>query len=261
MLSRSAGWPSSVAGSRRSSRSPRWSGSAGGGTRQPHRARAGAVLRPARTRSGSRGPTGPAYARARRRPGRDSVPASEVDELPRRRGFDADLTSTSSAWWSRPRPCTSGSGSRRRSSTGSCSASATTGAVVMLGLPESLDFEALADRLEDLGYERPDDDTGVWVGGDDLLADDRRRSPRSFSYLALDEDQRLVLASDTSGYLAERRRGGRPATSDRRPTAWPTSSAAVGRAAVGGASTPATRPAARWRWRRPTPPTRRRPTS
>ena len=48
------------------------------------------------------------------------------------------------------------------------------GAVVMLHLPSSVDLDDVADHLRELGYQEPDDDGGVWQGGEDLVA----RSPR-----------------------------------------------------------------------------------
>ena len=45
------------------------------------------------------------------------------------------------------------------------------GAEITLRLPESADFDELADALEELGYARPDDEDGVWRGGSNLLAE------------------------------------------------------------------------------------------
>jgi hypothetical protein len=74
------------------------------------------------------------------------------------------------------------------------------GAAVVMRLPEDTDFDALADRLEGLGYERPSEDTGVWSGGADLLPSIGTVTPE-LQYLALDADQRLVVGSDAGGYL------------------------------------------------------------
>ncbi len=74
------------------------------------------------------------------------------------------------------------------------------GAAVVMRLPEDTDFDALADRLEGLGYERPPEDTGVWSGGADLLPSIGTVTPE-LQYLALDADQRLVVGSDAGGYL------------------------------------------------------------
>jgi hypothetical protein len=74
------------------------------------------------------------------------------------------------------------------------------GAVVMVRMPEDTDFDDLADTLRDIGYDEPDSDTGTWVGGVELLAQIGGVTPE-LSYLALDEDRRLLLGSDAQGYL------------------------------------------------------------
>jgi hypothetical protein len=76
------------------------------------------------------------------------------------------------------------------------------GAAVIMRLPDDTDLAALEDRLADLGYQRPEADTGVWLGGSDLLAGIGTLTPE-LQYLAVDADQQLVVASDTEAY-AER---------------------------------------------------------
>ena len=73
------------------------------------------------------------------------------------------------------------------------------GAAVLMRLPDETDFEALGDRLERLGYQRPADDSGVWVGGRNLLPQIGTLTPE-LQYLALDADQHLVVGSDTAAY-------------------------------------------------------------
>lgn len=78
-------------------------------------------------------------------------------------GFDADLTSTSSMV---------DSAAALQSRFGFAPAivewellsQADAGSVATMGLPESMDVEALADTLEELGFERPSSETGVWRG-------------------------------------------------------------------------------------------------
>jgi hypothetical protein len=82
-----------------------------------------------------------------------------------------------------------------------------TGSVLITGLPDGLDVDELADGFEALGYERPDDDDGVWNGGEELVAriaesNGSTLSPQ-FQYLALDGDRHLLLASDNGPYLRE----------------------------------------------------------
>ncbi|WP_432477675.1 hypothetical protein [Nocardioides sp. GXQ0305] len=73
------------------------------------------------------------------------------------------------------------------------------GAAVLMQLPEDTDLDALSDRLEGLGYRRPDEDTGVWQGGRNLLPTIGTLTPE-LQYLALDPDRQLVVASDTEAY-------------------------------------------------------------
>lgn len=78
------------------------------------------------------------------------------------------------------------------------------GAVVLMGLADGTDVEALADGFEELGYQRPASATGVWEGGPDLLAriGGSGLTPE-LQYLALDADRNLLLASDRSGFLED----------------------------------------------------------
>ena len=122
------------------------------------------------------------------------------------------------------------------------------GAVVTLRLPESTDFDELADGLEELGYTRPDDEDGVWRGGSDLLPGIGPDLTPELQYVALDADERLVRTSDTADYLEHRARGRRRAGRGRRR-----GGRGVGRAAVGRGLHRRRRPAGRWRCRRPTP--------
>lgn len=73
------------------------------------------------------------------------------------------------------------------------------GAAVLMALPEETDLAGLADRLEGLGYQRPDDEAGVWRGGRDLLPQIGTLTPE-LQYLAIDDDRRLVVGSDTAEY-------------------------------------------------------------
>lgn len=76
------------------------------------------------------------------------------------------------------------------------------GAVVLMRLPEGTDFDTVEDGIERLGYQRPEDENGVWLGGIDLLPTIGVLTPE-LQYLAVDADQRLVVGSDTEGYLAQ----------------------------------------------------------
>ncbi|MET0523776.1 MAG: hypothetical protein ABWZ91_03180 [Nocardioides sp.] len=74
------------------------------------------------------------------------------------------------------------------------------GAVVMVHLPESADFDAITDNLESAGYDAPDSDAGTWVGGEELLAGIGGVTPE-LAHVAVDEDRGLILGSDDRGYL------------------------------------------------------------
>ncbi|MGH3347096.1 MAG: hypothetical protein ACRDO4_08940 [Nocardioides sp.] len=76
------------------------------------------------------------------------------------------------------------------------------GAAVVMRLSERTDFEALQARLEELGYQRPEEDTGVWFGGVDLLPTIGTVTPE-LQFVAVDADQRLVVGSDTERYLEQ----------------------------------------------------------
>ena len=104
------------------------------------------------------------------------------------------------------------------------------GAAVTVRLPDSADFDELADGLEELGYTRPDDEDGVWRGGSDLLPEIGSDLTPELQYVALDADERLV--PDVGHGELPRRRARGPGRPGRRPSRrWST---AVGRAAVGG---------------------------
>lgn len=76
------------------------------------------------------------------------------------------------------------------------------GAVVLMRLPEGTDFDTVEDGIERLGYQRPDDAEGVWLGGIDLLPTIGTLTPE-LQFLAVDADQRLVVGSDTEHYLSQ----------------------------------------------------------
>ena len=76
------------------------------------------------------------------------------------------------------------------------------GAVVLMRLPEGTDFDELEDGIERLGYQRPDEEGDVWLGGIDLLPSIGILTPE-LQYLAVDADQRLVVGSDQEDYLRQ----------------------------------------------------------
>lgn len=116
------------------------------------------------------------------------------------KGFEADLTSTSALLQS---------ASSLHESYGFSPASlewellsqSDQGAALLLRTPDSFDFDALADRLENLGYDPPESDTGVWEGGPDVLAEISPDLTPELQYVALDADRQLIVTSDRAGYL------------------------------------------------------------
>jgi hypothetical protein len=74
------------------------------------------------------------------------------------------------------------------------------GAVVMLRLP-SADLDSVPDHLRTLGYQEPSEPGGVWKGGPDLVAGVSPDLTPELSYVAVDSDDSLVLASDSAAFL------------------------------------------------------------
>ncbi|MBA3781089.1 MAG: hypothetical protein H0X12_04450 [Nocardioides sp.] len=75
------------------------------------------------------------------------------------------------------------------------------GAVEVLKVPESFDFDAFADRLAALGFTKPKSDDGIWEGGGDLLARIDPTLTPELQHFALDEGNGQIRTSDTVSYL------------------------------------------------------------
>ncbi len=76
------------------------------------------------------------------------------------------------------------------------------GAAMVLKVAEGSDFGVLADNLRAAGYDKPEDDDGVWEGGVDLVAGlDPTISPE-LQHVVLLEGPGLVVSSDSPGYAA-----------------------------------------------------------
>jgi len=117
-------------------------------------------------------------------------------------GFDADLTSTSSMVDS-AEPLQSKFGFSPAVVDWELLSQGTQGAVAVMGLPDSVDIEELGDTFEGLGFVRPESTTGVWKGGEELLARLGPGISPQFNNLALDPDRHLLLASDSATYLGQ----------------------------------------------------------
>ena len=76
------------------------------------------------------------------------------------------------------------------------------GAVEVLGLDEDTSFDDIAERLEDLGWDPPEDDEGVWVGGPDVVSAVGTLTPELQHFVLL-ADRHVVLASDQAPYLEQ----------------------------------------------------------
>ena len=115
-------------------------------------------------------------------------------------GYDADLTSRSALLQSAAVLQTS-FGFSPASVEWELFSQSRDGAVITLRLPDDTDFTGLGDRLEELGYPRPDSATGVWAGGPDLLSSISPGLTPELAHLVLDADENLVLASDQERFL------------------------------------------------------------
>ena len=78
------------------------------------------------------------------------------------------------------------------------------GSVWSVGVPHEFSFDEFEDTLDELGFERPDDETGVWIGGEELVAQIAAGGSISpqFTHWAVDRERHLILASDDDRYLA-----------------------------------------------------------
>lgn len=127
--------------------------------------------------------------------------ALEVTEL-LNEGYDADLTSTT-AMGESAEVLQERFGISPATVTWELLSQSEDGSVLMLGVPDDYDLDELADTLGSLGYQEPDAEDGVWVGGAELIATIAAGASISpqFSHLAIDRDRHLVLTSDDEGYL------------------------------------------------------------
>jgi hypothetical protein len=141
------------------------------------------------------------WAAVRRREGADLSADSSVADLRRflNRAFDDDLSSTSALVGSAP-VLQQRFGFSPADVDWELFSQSDQGAVVMLHVPAA-DLGNVADRLREVGYTAPSDPAGVWQGGSDLVAEISSSLTPELSYIALDTDHSLILASDTSGFL------------------------------------------------------------
>jgi hypothetical protein len=74
------------------------------------------------------------------------------------------------------------------------------GATMVVRMPDDFDLDAVADRLEDLGFAKPSSATGVWEGGVDLVASIDPTITPELQYVALLADEHLIVTSDRASY-------------------------------------------------------------
>jgi hypothetical protein len=79
------------------------------------------------------------------------------------------------------------------------------GAVDVLKLNGDVDFDEIADNLEEAGYDPPDEDDGVWRGTGDLVVEFESPMTTIQINVMLLEDERLVLTSDSAAFLESTR--------------------------------------------------------
>ena len=156
----------------------------------------------ARTPAGTERVSWTDWAGVRRALGSDVGAESSADELKAflDDAYDADLSSRSALLQSAPR-LQELFGFSPASVEWELFSQSRGGAVITLRLPGETEFDAIADRLEDLGFPRPASDTGVWAGGPDLLSDISPELTPELAYLVLDADDHLVFASDQQSFL------------------------------------------------------------
>jgi hypothetical protein len=77
------------------------------------------------------------------------------------------------------------------------------GATMVLKVADGTDFDTLAGNLRSDGYQKPKSDDGIWRGGADLVAALDPTLTPEVQYVALLEDQGLVVTSDTASYAAK----------------------------------------------------------
>jgi hypothetical protein len=127
-----------------------------------------------------------------------SSSAADVDRF-LAAGFDAVLTSTSALVASAP-VLQGRYGFSPATVDWELFAQSDEGAVVVVGLPESLDLDGLEDMLTEIGYQEPGEDGGVWVGGPDLLASIGTVT-QELAFITIDRDRRVLAASDQQSTL------------------------------------------------------------
>jgi hypothetical protein len=141
------------------------------------------------------------WAAVRRQEGADLSAGSSVGDLRHflNQAFDDDLSSTSALVVSAP-VLQQRFGFSPADADWELYSQSDQGAVVMLHVPSAV-LGGVADHLREVGYTAPQDPSGVWQGGSDLLAEISSSLTDELSYISLDTHDSLILASDNSAFL------------------------------------------------------------
>ncbi|WP_183092513.1 hypothetical protein [Nocardioides stalactiti] len=114
-------------------------------------------------------------------------------------GFDADLTSTSALVSSAP-VLHAQFGFSPATIDWELFAQGEEGAIILMGLPDPSAAGDVEDALEEVGYQQPNEDDGVWIGGPDLLATIGNLS-QELAFITVDRERGVIAASDESETL------------------------------------------------------------
>ena len=75
------------------------------------------------------------------------------------------------------------------------------GAVELMRVDDDVSLDDVADRLESLGFQTPEDEDGVWVGGPDVISGIDATLTPELQHVTLLADQHLVITSDLAPFL------------------------------------------------------------
>ncbi|MEZ0579799.1 hypothetical protein [Nocardioides sp. MH1] len=141
------------------------------------------------------------WAGVRKELGSDVSAASSTDDVDAflSDGFDADLTSVSALVESAPTMQTE-YGVSPASADWELLAQGEHGALLLIGVPASLDLDRVGDNLEGLGYSRPSVADGVWMGGPDVLARIGQVT-QELAFASVDADRHVLAFSDEAETL------------------------------------------------------------
>lgn len=77
------------------------------------------------------------------------------------------------------------------------------GAAMVARMPDGFDLGRVREHLDELGYTEPDEGEEIWRGGIDLTASIDPTITPELQYVAVLDDEHLVVSSDTEQYLEQ----------------------------------------------------------